>query len=326
MLRRRPILVVIALLFGFAIPSGAAPASPPVLPVDVPMAGAHFPGAPPPFVQPAGGSTEVGVSPAGVTRFSIRRPDGTLFAEADIDSLGRAVAGYWYDEKGELTFAGTQTFGEARFAVAGEVTRATRLAPQRSRPFASARAAASCGLLEFSMHPWQLPAGTFTWKLNASSIPSYMNASVTESYLRSGHVTWYQNDNWCGTPDQSVFGMAFGGHTTATYGFNGVNTVGFGNMATSGCISTAIGCTSTWTSNGFVTESDTRLNQNSPWVNGKASGKYDTWSLMVHELGHTLGFNHVGDDDNVMYESVSTNDITDQKLGKGDADANNTKY
>lgn len=89
-----------------------------------------------------------------------------------------------------------------------------------------------------------------------------------------------------------------------------------------------MGCT--WTQldgSNYVTESDSRLNSSVTWINGLATGKYDTWHVMAHELGHTLGFQDTTDSrDNVMYMYVYTDDTTNHRLGKGDADGNNSKY
>lgn len=53
---------------------------------------------------------------------------------------------------------------------------------------------------------------------------------------------------------------------------------------------------------GSVTESDININMACDWANSAQSGKYDVWSVFLHEAGHTVG---LGDRDDttqsVMY-------------------------
>lgn len=327
-MRSRTTVSLLALAVASIVLTGAGPGGAVELPGEVPMAGADFPGAPPAFVLPVGGTAAVDVSPAGRTRYTLSRADGTLFAQAEVDSEGRVPLALWYDERGELFFAATQTLGSGRDAVpAPRVAKRRQAGLGRSAPKAISRPTASCGGVFYTYHPWQLnPSVTFFWHFNAGSTPNYMNVNTTEQYLRNAHIQWYDNSDWCGIADNSVFAMAYGGRTTAVWGNNGISTVGFGNMAATGCSPSAVGCTWADVSGGVVTESDTRFNENYSWINGAANGKYDTWSVMAHELGHTLGFDHPGDSTNVMSVPLFTDDITDQLLGKGDATGNNAKY
>jgi hypothetical protein len=329
--RGKALWLVVALAIGACSP-GAAPASPPPsleLPRDVPMAGAGFPGAPPVFRAPPGGSAAVAANPRSAGNvYTLRRANGTLYAEAQVDPSGRTVVATWFDDQGEVDIVTTQVFPDAISSQSSYRTGESLTSVSQSHtPSRSSRPLASCGEAYWYGNPYQLnPSVTFSWRFNAGSTPSYMNVDTTETYLRNAHIEWYNNQNWCGIPDQSVFAMAYGGRTTVTYGNNGINTVGFGNMGATGCASDVLGCTWVDVSAGIVTESDTRLNQNSPWINGQASGKYDTWSVMAHELGHTLGFDHVDSPSNVMNPTIPSNNISNQKLGKGDANGNNTKY
>lgn len=58
---------------------------------------------------------------------------------------------------------------------------------------------------------------------------------------------------------------------------------------------------------GIVTESDINLNTSHSFANSAKSGCYDTYSIFLHELGHTIGLGHVTDTTPVMYETYVTN-------------------
>ena len=47
---------------------------------------------------------------------------------------------------------------------------------------------------------------------------------------------------------------------------------------------------------------------------------------MVHESGHTLGFDHVSSREVVMFPFIALRSIGGRILGRGDALANNAKY
>jgi predicted Zn-dependent protease len=77
-----------------------------------------------------------------------------------------------------------------------------------------------------------------------------------------------------------------------------------------------------------TTEADVRLDNTgrTTWYNGNVANKTDVQSVMAHEVGHMIAFRHVNDDSNVMYPTIFENDASNRKLGRGDANANNTKY
>ncbi len=298
----------------------SAPPTPIALPAHVPMAGADFPGAPPAFEIPAGGSVEVIDAGPDDRTFVLKRSDGTLFAEARV-FRGHPRTALFYDEAGTLAQATHALWpDEAQQAVQSNSTRTLAVAKRK---------AASCtSNTLYNAHGWRIdPTVTFDWRFNAGSTPSGMSVDTTETYLRNGHAEWYNNTNWCGVADNSSFLMAYGGRTTLGWGDNGYNTVGFGDGRQIGCDG-AVACTRSEPSNGINQESDTRLNSAQySFINGAASGKYDTWSIMAHELGHTLGCDDQAyTTEDVMYYLGSTNDVSDQKLGRGDATCNNDKY
>jgi hypothetical protein len=303
---------------------------PPIdLPRDVPGPGTH-PGAPPPFVTPAEGRAEVSADGRVVT---LRRRDGTKFAEARKDPDGRTSTSLWYDSAGDLSLIYTQDFPAGMDAPPGENTGPSEFPePKGADRDAGTQArnarSVSCGANVSTWETYMLyPPATFTWYFNSGSTPAGLSVATTETYLRNAHAEWYNNSNWCGYADASVFSMAYGGTTTSGYGDNGINTVGFASMSGTGCAIDAVGCTRVEVAGLNVIESDSRLNSAMySWINGQAAGKYDTWSVMAHEVGHTVGFWHVTDTSNVMNTNAFTNDTSPHLLGNGDANANNGKY
>ncbi|MCY4086943.1 MAG: hypothetical protein OXG37_08705 [Actinomycetia bacterium] len=65
-------------------------------------------------------------------------------------------------------------------------------------------------------------------------------------------------------------------------------------------------------------------------------GRYDILSIVVHEVGHRAGFEHVDDINQVMNDDSTPGPLDGdgnpvlhkewRKLGKGDAEGNNHKY
>jgi hypothetical protein len=327
-MRRR--LALALPLLALACVAAAAPtvvaASPqdPQLPTDVPMAGADFPGAPPAFLKPDGGKVSVDPQGGGVVQFTLTRADGTLFAQATM-VRGRTVDVQYYDADGSPGVEASAYYDDSAFPGASHPFRP---APMQHRN-------ARCGAAY-----WYDPiparklsqSSYFTWYFNAASTPSYLSIPTTETYLRNAHHEWDVLDNWCGIADQSNYLISYGGQVgSVVFGNNGVNTVGFGDVASIGCASNALACTMTWPKTGsLISESDTRLNSAVTWVNGQASGKYDVWSVMAHEFGHSTGLgdvtNSADNGDDVMYYSFGSNNASNEKLGNGDAQVANLKY
>lgn len=136
-------------------------------------------------------------------------------------------------------------------------------------------------------------SSTFLWYFAKFTTPYYMSLDTTQTYLRNAHVQWYDNLNWCGLPDTSVFAMAYGGETGYTFADNGWNTVDFGSMSAIGCAPVTACTRVEHNGDPIIDESDTRMNSSLSWINGQAPNKYDTWSVMAHELGHSLGFGDI---------------------------------
>ena len=170
----------------------ASSASPPALPTDVPMAGANFDGAPPAFQVPAGGSISVTATGFG-KEFVLKRPDGSLFASADVDLLGRTFRATFYDASGSVFVTTYQTYPEVlHTSSARSLTSA--LVPNRNR-----RLASNCGAATWNDtgNKW---TSSITWLFNSGSTPSGLNVNTTETYIRNAHAEWFNNTNGAALP------------------------------------------------------------------------------------------------------------------------------
>lgn len=72
----------------------------------------------------------------------------------------------------------------------------------------------------------------------------------------------------------------------------------------------------------FAVESDVNLNMSYSWCNGAQAGRYDAWSIFLHETGHTLGLANVDDNSALVMSGVAqlyrTNTIAYRYLKEGD--------
>ena len=275
-----------------------------------------FPGQPPPFVTPAGGARAVTPNAFGGRDVTLTRADGSFFAVQSSDAAGRVLSERYDLGNGEST-------GVSSTFAGGDRPLALRAAPRRT--------AASCG--GDTRNALSIKWGsTMNWYWGSGSKPSYLDTTNTLTSLRDAHTEWTQVVDWCGIGDSSSFNTSYQGLTTLSFGHNGTNTVGWGSVGAlnlSGCSSTStIACTEWWTSGSTIVEADTRFDNTgrTTWVNGAASGKTDVQSTMAHEMGHVAGFGHVNDSTNVMYPTIFTDDTSNRKLGRGDANEDNAKY
>lgn len=76
---------------------------------------------------------------------------------------------------------------------------------------------------------------------------------------------------------------------------------------------------------GKVLESDIVVNISQPFANGAVSGRYDIQSVLLHEVGHTIGIDHSQYSNAVMWPYSYTN-RTNRTLTNDDRLAVNAKY
>ena len=272
-----------------------------------------YPGAPPPFVPPAGGSATVQSTTYGWRECVLRRRDGSPYARAARDESGELRSLTFYRPNGLVSSAFYMDRGSYGLTDAGG---------------GSGGGTVTCGSDARDPHAtrWN---GTMEWWI--TSLPSYLNESAAIQAMRDARSEWVLNRNYCGYGDDSTFNTVYKGRLGTNYGQNGYSTVGFGNAAALCGGTSRIACAACWTDwlTGWYVECDARLDDaNYTWstsATGQA-GKADVQSILAHETGHHAGFGHVANDTNVMYPSYFLGDTTLRQLGKGDALGNNAKY
>jgi hypothetical protein len=288
----------------------------------VPMAGADFPGAPPPFDLPGGGWVTSEALGGSMTRFTLYRSSGVKFAYADAAMDGTVEHALFYDSSGKPTVSTTADYsprGGSSFSSLHQQH------PDRSR-----RRSSDCGSGNWAWldgGKWD-PYGTWHWYFVSGSTPYWLNVDNTETAMRNAHSTWGYNTNRCGVPDAADLSISYSGRIGSAFGYNGYSTVGFGDTNAVGCANAAA-CTANFYgpySTIYYAESDQRFSVDVPWINGQAAGKADVQSTAVHETGHSVGLGHnYSGCCNVMDQHpIVFNTITDRILGLGDAWGNNT--
>lgn len=74
-----------------------------------------------------------------------------------------------------------------------------------------------------------------------------------------------------------------------------------------------------------IVESDINLNYNQQWINGSDSDRYDVQSVMLHEVGHTVGLDHSEYKSAAMY-AYSYKGAIKRSLSQDDIDGLNARY
>ena len=289
--------------------AGTTATTPGPAPVPVPGWG-DFPGAPPDLRPPPGGSQSLTGS-GGARVLTIRRADGTVLARAGVDRAGNALDARYFDRRGSLTVA----VGGVRVSRGGAAAGGARV-----RCASSARHDSGFRWTRFPIR----------WRLGSRRAPG-MTAARALAALRRARGTWNATRSHCrDIADRSRARFAFVGPSARATGRDGVNLVEFGDVNALGgvCVGTAA-CTITFISGGRAVESDTRIDRGRPggFFTGRARrGALDLQSVLVHESGHTLGFDHVLARSVVMFPAIAAGATGGRLLGRGDALGSNRKY
>lgn len=271
----------------------------------------NFPGEPPPFAPPAGGSQRMAASPGG-RQVEVRRADGSLLATGQVGPAGSVAEVRYYDEAGTLAIV---------------------ISPARSAPATSARrgGAVRCGAESRASAGFRWSRFPIRWRVNLRRPPPRVSRGAARTAFIAARRTWARNDNYCRIPDRSRVAFLLRGSTRAGVGRDGIGSVGFGAVDRLGgsCFG-AIACTITWTTGRVARESDILLDRTPPggWF---TAGRHrrsatDVQSVATHETGHMIGQDHVSTRSNVMFPSITRGDVSGRRLGRGDANANNAGY
>ena len=289
-------------------PPTTAPQAPQVPAVE---AWGDFAGAPPDLAPPAGGTVTTVPSP-GATTVAVLRADGTVLGTTRFDTAGRPIDARFYDESGALTVV-----------VAGLRTRAAGLASGGARVRCGSSAGARAGF-RWTRFP-------IRWRLGSAPVAPRLTRARALAAVRASRGVWNANRSHCrGIPDASRARFAFAGASPRTTGRDGVNVVEFSETDRLGgvCAGT-IACTITFIVGGRAVESDTRIDRVRPngyFTDASRRRGLDLQSVMVHESGHTLGFDHVANRSVVMFPVIGQRTVGGRRLGKGDALLNNRTY
>ena len=296
-------------------PTGPGVTAPPTAPEAPPVpAWGDFPGAPPEIAPPPGGSASAEPVPGG-TELTVRRADGSVLAVATVNEATDAVGeARFFDRRGRLRV----------------VAAALRVPPAGAAGAATLGARVRCGSAASADAGFRWTRFPIAWRLNSRTLPSRIGPSAALGAIRRARGVWNANRSHCRTlPDLSRARFAFRGSTTRRLGRDGRSVVEFGDTdGLGGVCRGSVACTITWTNGSRATESDTRLDRGARggYFTGSRRRGLDLQSVMVHESGHTLGFNHVSSRDVVMFPFIARRTIGGRILGRGDALANNAKY
>ncbi|MCY4085972.1 MAG: hypothetical protein OXG37_03575 [Actinomycetia bacterium] len=336
---RRTVLIataaVLAAGLGAVAAHGQEPA--PGVACDALPAGTDPDRSPEPFQVPAGGRLVTGTDEAGFAACTIYRADGTLFAQQSRGPEGKTLRVRYFDGDGspEKTVFLLHAYDSAE----------PGREPAARKPVRTLAASLGCAKEVWS-HTGEDMAGTIRWHWNKNSFHQALRTSTVRAEITQAHNVWQYNRNWCGVPDESNVLFAYAGTTTVAYNSrtgDGTSTRDYGSMTEIGC-GIAIACAVYHYEGDEIDEFDIRMSSTvktdhpthcahsnvTCWAPGVA-GNYDIRSIMVHEVGHGIGFMHVHEQNQVMYyRTFSPNPngspvLQDQwrKLGKGDAKGNN---
>jgi hypothetical protein len=283
----------------------AAPAPPPW---------GDFAGAPPDLEAPPGGSATVDLED-GAGTLTIRRRDGSLLARAEFDDDGRYLDARYYDRADRLTVV----VAAIREAAGGGA--ASPGAGARVRCGSGARASAGFRWTRFPIR----------WRVVLRPLAPGLGRSSALAAMRRARAAWNANRSHCRSiADRSRARFAFDGAARQRTGRNRVSVVEFSEVdGLGGVCRGTVACTLTWVEGARATESDTRIDVNHPsglFAGARRASRIDLQSVMVHESGHTLGFDHVLSRDVVMFPSITRGTTAGRRLGRGDALGNNQRY
>lgn len=168
---------------------------------------------------------------------------------------------------------------------------------------------------------WAAQSPSYRYRVNQSTLPRLRaNARIID-----GHETWNRTIDSCNYRKRDTFRAAYAGNTERTGNSQDrENVVVFRNGTR--CSRSAVACTMfVFDGSRNITDADVEVNQQYEFYTGtgKPGQSFDLWSVIAHEVGHTLGLAHVGARYQTMYVRYPQEQDGDgttrwRTLGKGD--------
>jgi len=161
---------------------------------------------------------------------------------------------------------------------------------------------------------WAKPGG-LTFNINQSSIPSYLKANANQviDAIKASFAAW---DTAAGTGQYFTVNDTGGAPRPA---FDGINTVGWLGMRSGWLAATWV-----WTDNkGVVQQADIFFNRAYTWgvfETCNAQPAFEVGNVGTHEVGHTVGLEHLSDPNGyaTMYPSASSGEVRKRTPTTGD--------
>jgi hypothetical protein len=261
------------------------------------------------FRIPAGGRAVRRALAGGFSLCTLRRRDGTRFAELDSDSRRRVLGLKFFRPSGVLLHSSDVSYAATAGGGGSDVK-------------CDSSSQASIGKVY-----WRK---TMKWWIGATAAGVDRDAVIKA--VRNAVSEWNNNINWCGIKDEANVPAHYEGKTSSPVKYDGKNTVDWGSLKDDQDCNGALACAQSWyDEQGNPIESDIRFNTAFKWSAKGASGAYDIQTVAAHEFGHVFQFDHVTNDEKrddtvLMWPYIDMADTTGHKLGRGDALEDNSHY
>lgn len=170
---------------------------------------------------------------------------------------------------------------------------------------ASTTAAGACSYDRLNLTPFGHESDPQVWYFSPSTRPAYLYASDVEWAISMAYDHWERSYNNCRVPDESGFRSFGRGSTTMKSNINNnatcgsrdlVNVSDFRRLEPTDTL--AVACT--WTILVEVVEADVAYDKSGhSWTmtpdSSSCTAAYDFESVATHEVGHSIGYNHVSE-------------------------------
>jgi hypothetical protein len=260
------------------------------------------------FRIPSGGRAVRRALAGGFALCTLRRRDGSRFAELESDAQQRILGFAFYRRSGTLLHTADAT--PAASSSTGSQVKCD----------SSSQASLGGGF-------WRQ---TLKWRIGATA--SGIAKDKVIGAVRNAVSEWNNNINWCGIKDQANVPVHYEGTTSGSAKHDEKNVGDWGSVSSDQDCAGAIACAVSWyDQKGDPIESDIRFSTAVKWSASGAAGAYDIQTVAAHEFGHVFQLGHVTNESKrdyttLMWPYVDMGDTSGQKLGRGDATADNSHY